>query len=81
MGIINNGSVSADPIERLTLVAVFAVAAYGGSDHRRFKPFNAALGETFDLVADGLRFVAEQVDAVPWTRSWIYDIGMVLYSV
>ena len=52
-----------DPMERLTLVAVFAMSVYSSTDKRLFKPFNPMLGETFDLVTENLRFVSEQVSA------------------
>jgi len=40
-----------DPMERLTLVAVFAISTYGGNKYRvTRKPFNPLLGETFEWI-------------------------------
>lgn len=53
-----------DPVERMTLVAAFAVSAYGPTRHRAAsKPFNPLLGETYECMREdrGFRFLAEQV--------------------
>ncbi|XP_077283452.1 oxysterol-binding protein-related protein 6-like isoform X2 [Arctopsyche grandis] len=57
-----------DPVERMTLVAAFAVSAYGPTRHRAAsKPFNPLLGETYECVREdrGFRFLAEQVSHHP----------------
>lgn len=57
---------SLDPAERLAHVAAFAVSSYAGSRYRSSrKPFNPMLGETFELVRDGVRFVAEKTSHHP----------------
>ncbi|PZC76740.1 hypothetical protein B5X24_HaOG204184 [Helicoverpa armigera] len=51
------------PIERMALIAAFAVSAYASSAHRAAsKPFNPLLAETYECVRDdkGFRFIAEQ---------------------
>ncbi|XP_026316551.1 oxysterol-binding protein-related protein 3-like isoform X3 [Hyposmocoma kahamanoa] len=55
-------------VERMALVAAFAVSAYAASAHRAAsKPFNPLLAETYECVRDdrGFRFVAEQVSHHP----------------
>lgn len=52
------------PVERMALVAAFAVSAYAATAHRAAsKPFNPLLAETYECVRDdkGFRFIAEQV--------------------
>ncbi|XP_063897422.1 oxysterol-binding protein-related protein 3 isoform X4 [Helicoverpa armigera] len=56
------------PIERMALIAAFAVSAYASSAHRAAsKPFNPLLAETYECVRDdkGFRFIAEQVSHHP----------------
>lgn len=51
-------------IERMALIAAFAVSAYSATAHRAAsKPFNPLLAETYECVRDdkGFRFIAEQV--------------------
>lgn len=56
----------ADAQLRLCYVLAFHYAAYPLSINRLKKPFNPLLGETFELLlADGTRFVAEQVSHHP----------------
>lgn len=53
-----------DWVERICLVAAFAVSSYSSTKLRASrKPFNPLLGETYELVRDDkhLRFVAEKV--------------------
>lgn len=55
-----------DPAERLSHVAAFAVSSYASSRYRSSrKPFNPMLGETYELVRDGVRFVAEKTSHHP----------------
>ena len=51
-------------LERLLLVAAFSVSAYSGVV-RTCKPFNALLGETYELACPekGFRFLAEKACA------------------
>ncbi|XP_037873859.1 oxysterol-binding protein-related protein 3 isoform X3 [Bombyx mori] len=56
------------PVERMSLVAAFAVSAYAASAHRAAsKPFNPLLAETYECIRDdrGFRFIAEQVSHHP----------------
>ncbi|KAK9809121.1 hypothetical protein WJX72_009685 [[Myrmecia] bisecta] len=50
-------------VERMLLVAAFAVSGYSGTAGRTSKPFNPLLGETFEFVCPekGFRFIAEKV--------------------
>ncbi|XP_013165676.1 PREDICTED: uncharacterized protein LOC106116396 isoform X2 [Papilio xuthus] len=55
-------------VERMSLVAAFAVSAYAATAHRAAsKPFNPLLAETYECVREdkGFRFVAEQVSHHP----------------
>lgn len=56
------------PIERMSLIAAFAVSAYAGSAHRAAsKPFNPLLAETYECIREdrGFRFISEQVSHHP----------------
>ncbi|XP_049880347.1 uncharacterized protein LOC126376841 [Pectinophora gossypiella] len=58
----------ASAMERMSLVAAFAVSAYAASAHRAAsKPFNPLLAETYECVRTdkGFRFLAEQVSHHP----------------
>ena len=57
---------SLTPLERMSLVAAFAISAYG-STRARYKPFNPLLGETYECVRKdkGFRFISEQVSHHP----------------
>ena len=57
---------SCTPLERMSLVAAFAISAYG-STRARYKPFNPLLGETYECVRKdkGFRFISEQVSHHP----------------
>lgn len=57
-----------DPLQRMLLMAAFAVSAYSSSSHRAgHKPFNPLLGETYECLREdkGFRFVAEQTSHHP----------------
>lgn len=55
----------ADPHLRMCYVLAFHYAAYPLSLNRLKKPFNPLLGETFELLVDDARFLAEQVSHHP----------------
>ena len=50
-------------VERMLLLAVFAVSAYSSTAGRTSKPFNPLLGETYELVhaQKGFRAIVEKV--------------------
>ena len=54
------------PLERMSLVAAFAISAYG-STRASHKPFNPLLGETYECVRKdkGFRYISEQVSHHP----------------
>uniref|UniRef100_A0A665T2K1 Oxysterol-binding protein n=1 Tax=Echeneis naucrates TaxID=173247 RepID=A0A665T2K1_ECHNA len=56
-----------DSIDRMQVVAAFAVSAVASQWERTGKPFNPLLGETFELVRedDGYRLISEQVSHHP----------------
>ncbi|EJT98917.1 Oxysterol-binding protein [Dacryopinax primogenitus] len=57
---------ASDPVERMCLVAAFAVSTYASSHYRAArKPFNPMLGETFEDIRPSSRFVAEKVSHHP----------------
>ena len=55
-----------DPIERMALIATFAVSGYSSTFWRTHKPFNPLLGETYECLREdkGFRYVAEQVRCI-----------------
>ncbi|TPX62431.1 hypothetical protein SpCBS45565_g07040 [Spizellomyces sp. 'palustris'] len=57
-----------DPVDRLALIAAFAVSGYASTIHRAGrKPFNPLLGETYECVREdkGFKFVSEKVSHHP----------------
>ncbi|KAJ6216844.1 hypothetical protein RDWZM_008001 [Blomia tropicalis] len=57
-----------DPVQRMLLMASFAISAYSSSSYRAgHKPFNPLLGETYECVREdkGFRFQSEQVSHHP----------------
>eukprot|EP00730_Choanoeca_flexa_P001493 TRINITY_DN10660_c0_g1_i3.p1 TRINITY_DN10660_c0_g1~~TRINITY_DN10660_c0_g1_i3.p1 ORF type:complete len:480 (+),score=125.64 TRINITY_DN10660_c0_g1_i3:68-1441(+) len=66
--LLDQAAAASSDIERIMLVAAFAVSGYGSSHFRSGrKPFNPILGETYDVVRPErrFRFVAEQVSHHP----------------
>jgi len=66
--LLDRAAAEKDPLERLCLVAAFAVSAYASGRARADrKPFNPMLGETFEYVdgSRGMKFVAEKVSHRP----------------
>ncbi|BDA41111.1 Oxysterol-binding protein-related protein 1B [Coccomyxa sp. Obi] len=63
-------------LERLLLVTAFAVSAYSGVK-RTCKPFNALLGETYELACPekGFRFISEKVQHDPTTINHVFAEG------
>ena len=61
--LLDAASKEPDPVERLALLAAFAVSGYGSSFWRTHKPFNPLLGETFECIREdkNFRYIAEQV--------------------
>jgi hypothetical protein len=54
-----------DPVKRLCLTITAIVAGFSTMKVRRRKPFNPMLGETYELVTENYRFVAEKVSHEP----------------
>ena len=50
-----------DPVERLALIKIAIVSAFGTVKYRKKKPFNPMLGETFEFVTDKARYISEKV--------------------
>lgn len=48
-----------DPVKRLLYVSGYAAATYSFVKGRTAKPFNPLLGETFEVVTNEYRFLAE----------------------
>ncbi|XP_047505788.1 oxysterol-binding protein-related protein 3-like isoform X6 [Pieris napi] len=66
--LLDSASTCDDPVNRMALVAAFAVSSYAASAHRAAsKPFNPLLGETYECVREdkGFKFLAEQVSHHP----------------
>jgi hypothetical protein len=51
-----------DPSKRLALTVTAFLAGFQSMKFRRRKPFNPMLGETFELVTENFRFVAEKIE-------------------
>ncbi|CAI4226773.1 unnamed protein product [Auanema sp. JU1783] len=54
-----------DPVERISYIGAFTVAALSSNWNRLSKPFNPLLLETFEVERNGVRFIAEQVSHHP----------------
>ncbi|XP_035704226.1 oxysterol-binding protein-related protein 6 isoform X2 [Folsomia candida] len=65
--LLDNASKESDPIERMAMIAAFAVSGYATAYYRSHKPFNPLHGETFECVREdkGFRFISEQVSHHP----------------
>ncbi|GAA5890800.1 hypothetical protein JCM5296_003422 [Sporobolomyces johnsonii] len=66
--LLHRAAASPDPIERLTLVAVWAVSGVAGNKYRSSrKPFNPLLGETYECIRPdkGFKFISEKVSHHP----------------
>lgn len=66
--LLDEASLSTCPLDRMVLVAAFAVSAYAATVHRaERKPFTPILGETFEYerLDKGYRFIAEKVSHRP----------------
>ena len=50
---------------RMAYVGAFAVSMYAGTEHRVSKPFNPILGETYEMIGEGWRYISEQVSHHP----------------
>ena len=65
----------------MTLVAAFAVSAYGYCTARAgHKPFNPLLGETFECIRDdkGFKYIAEQVNEF---INYLFDLMLIIISI
>ncbi|KAI3357483.1 hypothetical protein L3Q82_015891 [Scortum barcoo] len=65
--LINKACSLSDSIDRMQVVAAFAVSAVASQWERTGKPFNPLLGETYELVREdeGYRLISEQVSHHP----------------
>ncbi|XP_058846999.1 oxysterol-binding protein-related protein 2-like isoform X2 [Acipenser ruthenus] len=65
--LIHKANSLTDSVERMQVVAAFAVSAVASQWERTGKPFNPLLGETYELARDdqGFRLVSEQVSHHP----------------
>lgn len=62
--LLDKAALASSPMERMVLVAAFAISAYAPSVHRvERKPFTPILGETYEYVRPdrGYRFISEKV--------------------
>ncbi|KAJ3292857.1 hypothetical protein HK104_004958 [Borealophlyctis nickersoniae] len=66
--LLDQAAGTADPVQRLCLIAAFAVSGYASTIHRAGrKPFNPLLGETYECLREdkGFKFVSEKVSHHP----------------
>ncbi|KAG8932424.1 hypothetical protein FRC02_001160 [Tulasnella sp. 418] len=76
--LLNQAAATSDPVERICLVAAFAVSGYACTLYRASrKPFNPMLGETFEDIR--MNFVSEKVSHHPPVmachatgKGWVY---------
>ena len=54
-----------DSIRRLAIVAAYSATILTTLEKNNTKPFNPLLGETYELVSKGFKFLAEQVSHHP----------------
>ena len=50
-----------DPVRRLVIAYIGIISAFSTLKTRKRKPFNPMLGETFEIVQNNYRFLAEKV--------------------
>ena len=50
-----------DPVKRITWIGCALSAAFYSIKMRKKKPFNPMLGETYELVTENIRFIAEKI--------------------
>ncbi|RKP20515.1 hypothetical protein ROZALSC1DRAFT_27992, partial [Rozella allomycis CSF55] len=67
VNLLTNANFKENSLERLSLVAAFAMSSYSSTEGRTGKPFNPLLGETFEFVSKekGYRYLSEQVSHHP----------------
>ena len=63
--LIRQAGETSDPVMRMAYVGAFAVSMYAGTEHRVSKPFNPILGETYEMIGEGWRYISEQVSHHP----------------
>ncbi|GAA5938831.1 uncharacterized protein JCM15063_004882 [Sporobolomyces koalae] len=74
--LLDRAVAATDPLERLTLITVFAISTYGGNKFRvTRKPFNPLLGETFEWIRPdkGFKFIGEKVSHQPLVLAFHAD--------
>lgn len=57
----DKAAVEDDPVRRIVLAACGNTTLFATTKVRNRKPFNPMLGETYEMVTDKFRFVAEKV--------------------
>jgi hypothetical protein len=63
--LLSKASLEPDPLLRLAYVTAFQISRYCTAVDRLQKPFNPLLGETYELVTNHYRLIAEQVSHHP----------------
>ncbi|GAA5840651.1 hypothetical protein JCM9279_007390 [Rhodotorula babjevae] len=74
--LLDRAAQATDPVERLTLVAVWAVSGASSNKFRGSrKPFNPLLGETYECIRPdkGFRFISEKVSHHPPVIAFLGD--------
>ena len=62
-----------DSLKRLIYAAIFTLVQFDLQKTRQRKPFNPLMGETFELVQENYRYVAEQVSHHPPISAFCYQ--------
>ena len=63
--IMSKAAIEEDPVKRLALAVISTLQAPNSMRMRKKKPFNPMLGETYELVTDEFKIVAEKVQHTP----------------
>lgn len=59
--------------KRMALVTAHMLASFNLTKGRAKKPFNPMLGETYELVTEDYRFMAEQVSHHPPVSAYLHE--------
>ena len=59
--ILRQASITDDPVKRIAMTGIALTTQYYLTQWRKRKFYNPLLGETFEMVTDDYRFLAEKV--------------------
>ena len=65
ISLIDQANEQTDSLRRLAYVSIETIASMSTIEKNNTKPFNALLGETYELITPQFRYIAEQVSHHP----------------